>query len=303
MVSFLKSFIRDSNGIKKLQVTKAADYCNNVLHCNPSVTYQMFTRNKEVSEWIDNYNSRVLKRVTLSDGSTSAVPDAQVNIDEAVRRCRDESGLRAFLADINSQVAQLSSIIHSLSRQSERLSEALAAEKAKNEALEGSLEAGRKSRDNELQKAKKELAAARKENAELRSRNRQMLEYVNRYVADGAIIGHAAEMGIIRHDEADLPELSEEALKAMGGGMEESMARFMDAVDVDSASGIDGQAPDTDDAGIQDDAALESDEAAGTGQAVPADAPDGQDAGTERAKPDAVFNKEEMDILQKMINL
>ena len=62
---YVDGYVRQKNDYSVITATALADYCNDTLHLLPAVTYQTFTRDKGVMQYIEKINTELHERMLI----------------------------------------------------------------------------------------------------------------------------------------------------------------------------------------------------------------------------------------------
>ena len=193
--SLIVQYISDSDGLTQIKPTALALYCREKLNIT-DITYQTFTRNKETAAYIDELNKRIVSRVTNESATPTSIPDHLIDIPVAVSRYAASPDMADFLANINTQIAKLSDMYEKVRNDNLKLKKELNILQEQNSDLKNEIK--------KLSASEETLSAERKtlkaEQLKSRSTIRQIMNYLNRYLYDPAVLKHMQSIKLLPKD-------------------------------------------------------------------------------------------------------
>lgn len=195
LIQLLETYVSGIHSFNELQVVKVAQYCRDVLNI-PNITYQNFTRNKEIKEWIADYNKKIHARV-INTGDSIIFPENMIDVNDAIRRYKNTEEMKEFLSSINRQMSKQNDLCRTFSSQYQDCEKDLSELQKSKELLEQQV--------NDLNEKLKcsitENKRLRKENKSLRKQETTVKKYLDRYIYSPNLCKHLRDIGIIVNDE------------------------------------------------------------------------------------------------------
>lgn len=125
---YVDEYVRQKNDYSVITATALAEYCNAALHLLPSVTYQNFTRDKEVMKYIDHINSELHERMLIpSTKGASAFTDGfyieeTADVEEVRKKAYEELEKREdLIRELQSEYNKCSKELASIRQEREAL--------------------------------------------------------------------------------------------------------------------------------------------------------------------------------------
>lgn len=191
LIQLLEIYVNETHSFNELQVTKVAQYCREQLNI-PNITYQNFTRNKAIKEWIADYNKKLHTRV-IGTGDSIIFPENMIDVNDAIRRYKNTEQMKEFLSSINRQMSKQNDLCRLFSSQYRDCEKDLSKLQKSKELLEQQLN----ELNEKLECSIAENKRLRKENISLRKQKTTIMKYLDRYIYSPNLCKHLQDIGII----------------------------------------------------------------------------------------------------------
>ena len=183
---YVDGYVRQKNDYSVITATALADYCNSTLHLIPAVTYQTFTRDKMVMQYIDKINKELHKRMLIPSDKGASVHINSFYIEETASA--EEIRQRAY-----EELEKREDLIRELQAEYSKCSKELATTLQEREAL---LDINKGLTDT-IQDQKKEIASLNKEVKEGKTTIATLRKYFKEYLYDPIVIRRVSQKGWI----------------------------------------------------------------------------------------------------------
>lgn len=177
---------------RQITISKLVDYINNETDCVTKITYKNINNNADIKREIEYFNTQLKKTlVTNDDGHVSL----NFNIEDALHKCKTQSGARIFLAQIQSVIDEQNYKIESLIIDRKRLLE-----------LEQILKE-RQELDAKSIQYRKQNIELRKQNKELISLNSIYRKFICENLTDRSFAQFLVDSGFLQlHEGQEIPD-------------------------------------------------------------------------------------------------
>lgn len=184
---------RESTGSHSFLVAEEiAKWYNQTYHPVNELHGYDFRRPKAMKEWIDHVNDKNKIKTTPETKAVTVVTAHLIDIDHVVRSCHTSDDLRNVLRKANERFSDLVDVNQ---MQAGRLKETAASKESLDRELgilRGEIERCRNTWEKTELQYRRQLRQVKKELKEAKSVNRQLLEYICRYIADPVAADHFA---------------------------------------------------------------------------------------------------------------
>ena len=177
-------FVRQKTDYSVITATALAEYCNNTLHLLPAVTYQTFTRDKGVMQYIDKINKALHERMLIPSTKGASAHIDGFYIDETASA--EEVRKKAY-----EELERREALIRDLQSEYNKCSKELASALQERDAL---LDINKDLRDT-VQDQKKRIASLNKAVKEGRSMISSLRKYVKEYLYDPIVLRRVSQLG------------------------------------------------------------------------------------------------------------
>ena len=93
---YVDGYVRQKNDYSVITATALADYCNDTLHLLPAVTYQTFTRDKGVMQYIEKINTDIQDFKNAIAQKNNEIVQAQTTVDRYKKQLDDVRNNREY---------------------------------------------------------------------------------------------------------------------------------------------------------------------------------------------------------------
>ena len=183
---YVDGYVRQKNDYSVITATALADYCNSTLHLIPAVTYQTFTRDKMVMQYIDKINKELHERMLIPSDKGASVHINSFYIEETASA--EEIRQRAY-----EELEKREDLIRELQAEYSKCSKELSTTLQEREAL---LDINKGLTDT-IQDQKKEIASLNKEVKEGKTTIATLRKYFKEYLYDPIVIRRVSQKGWI----------------------------------------------------------------------------------------------------------
>lgn len=183
---YVDGYVRQKNDYSVITATALADYCHNTLHLFPAVTYQTFTRDKEVMQYIDKINKELHERMLIPATKGASAHIDGFYIDETASA--EEVRQKAY-----EELEKKEDMIRELQTEYQRQSNLL----AKVTEERDTLLALSKDLEVKMVKKKEELTELRKDIRRSHHLLALYNEYFKKYLYDPIVLRHVSQQGWI----------------------------------------------------------------------------------------------------------
>ena len=197
---YIKSYVLQKNDYSAITATALAEYCNQTLHLLPPVTYQTFTRDKEVMQYIDKINADVHEKLLIPPTKGASVFIDSFYIEKTAST--EEVRKKAY-----EELERREDLIRELQIDYQRQSKLLAKVTEERDALlKESKELAVK-----LVRQKEELTKLKKDNQRSHSLLARFNEYFKKFLYDPIVLRHVTQYGWISDKEDAIKRCSADA--------------------------------------------------------------------------------------------
>lgn len=192
LFQLIEEYLIDKSDYQTIIYAALVDYCQEKYpQMRNNITYQDFSRNKEIKAYIEDYNNRIEQRL-LDINAVDTV--AQNRLLDA----RKFYGLSE--AETNSVIAKSNKYLANVYDNNRRVNESLCSKKREITALKKQnqefFDAIEKAKA-DMVKLRTELASVRKENATIKHKNAELMAYIRNNIYDPVILNHFVEIGLL----------------------------------------------------------------------------------------------------------
>ena len=188
--TIVAEFVETKNSLTKITPTELAEYCRENL-CM-SVTYQTFTRNSEIMDYITTINQKYNDLVVSTTDTPSVIPDTLIDIQDVINHCNDKKEMQQFLVQINSQIAKLSDLYTAVSAENKMLRE-------KNLGLEEKITVLKKEMGTQ-DVTRTQIRELKLQVSNLKKIHRQTMTYLNEYIYTPVVLSHLQDLQLLASD-------------------------------------------------------------------------------------------------------
>lgn len=181
---FIDECFRQKNDYSAVTASAVAEYCNETLHLLPTVTYQNFTRDKDVMLHIQHINAELHNRMLVPDdqGATSHIDSFYID---------DSADAEETRAKAYEELEKREDLIRALQSEYKKCSTELASALKERDAL---LDINKGLRDT-VTDQKKEIASQNKQLREAKKLLARFRKYCKEYLYDPIVLRRVAELG------------------------------------------------------------------------------------------------------------
>ena len=181
---YVDAYFRQKNDYSAVTASAVAEYCNETLHLLPTVTYQNFTRDKEVMRYIEHINAELHDRMLVPEDQGAASHIDSFYIDDSADA--EETRAKAY-----EELEKREDLIRALQSEYKKCSTELASALKERDAL---LDINKGLRDT-VTDQKKEIASQNKQLREAKSLLARFRKYFKEYLYDPIVLRRVAELG------------------------------------------------------------------------------------------------------------
>lgn len=235
--NFVRTYRKITKSFTKLNAEAIAEWCNQYYGLTDKLQGYDFRRPKEIRDWIDQINRRIMFEPEDGDGENEdegvgiihVVTESLIDIEFAVRNSSNTRALRTELQQANKRFIEIY-------KNNRKLATALRKTQEQKMNLETEADVLRKDHEkmkNTLKKKQKEMRKRIKEEEEKANEARRisakLMEYIEKYIYAPVIEDHLVnDLGILTPEDGSEIRISEQLRSLFHDGCSdaESMMRF-----------------------------------------------------------------------------
>ena len=181
---YVDGYVRKKNDYSVITATALADYCNDTLHLLPAVTYQTFTRDKGVMQYIEKINTELHERMLIPSTKGASAHINSFYIDETASA--EEARQKAY-----EELERREDLIRELQAEYSKCSKELASALQERDAL---LDINKDLMDT-VQDQKKRIASLNKEVKEGKTMIAALKKCLKEHLYDPIVLRRVSQLG------------------------------------------------------------------------------------------------------------
>lgn len=197
LIKVVEDYIQYKANYQRITYTAVAQYCKTNYSFMSDVTYQDFSRNIDVKDFIETYNINLERRLLDIDTNETVVQDKL--IDSRTLYGKTNKEIDQVISHINEYLASVYANDRKAVKSNYRKLEMINSLKKNNKELEE--QNNRLNIDNA--NIKRQLAEERRKKKELTKKTNELIRYIEHYIYDPEVQKHLVEIGLLVEKEAD----------------------------------------------------------------------------------------------------
>lgn len=191
LLRIIDDYIQQKADFQKITFTAVALFCKDSYSFMADINYQDFSRNKEVKQYIEDYNIRLERRLMDIDASEAVAQDKL--IDSRILYGKSDTEIDKEISRVNKYLSSVYENDRKAVASVYNKAEKIIGLKKENQELDD------KCNTLSLEKAKlqKQLAEERHKNKELREKVNALIKYIEKHIYDKEIQRHLIDIGLL----------------------------------------------------------------------------------------------------------